>query len=221
MNIGILGTGAVGSRLTKLFSKANYKVLLGTRNAKTKDLVSELGASSAMPYASAIKGADIVVLSVPYSSVSGVLAEARDTLDGKVVIDCTNPLTPQWLPLELSEGKSAGENIQAMLPRSFVVKALNTIFADTMIRSAKDSGPSAADHQNSHGLPELTCFVASDYPEAKAKVLSIVQDLGFSGLDAGRLDSARYLEAMAHLNIRLALELGGGTNAGFRYHRLP
>ncbi len=65
----------------------------------------------------------------------------------------------------------------------------------------------------------LTTFVCGDDAGAKVRVMALAEQMGFAPVDAGVLANARYLEAMAHLNIQLAVTLGGGTDAGFLYLR--
>jgi predicted dinucleotide-binding enzyme len=63
----------------------------------------------------------------------------------------------------------------------------------------------------------VTTFVCADDPAAKGLVLELADSLGFFALDSGPL--SKYTEAMAHLNIHLAVVRGGGTDAAFVYHR--
>jgi predicted dinucleotide-binding enzyme len=130
-------------------------------------------------------------------------------LDGKIVIDATNPLFEDWSPLLLGEENSAGEEVQKALPQTLVVKAFNTVFADVM---------KVIDLT---GLrPQVTGFYCGDHRDAKTVVAKLLERLGFEARDVGALSSARWLEAMAHLNIRIAVGLKGGTNAYFTYQAL-
>ena len=63
---------------------------------------------------------------------------------------------------------------------------------------------------------KLTAFIASDDAEAAEIVRQLANDAGFDGFIVNGIKNARHLEAMAHLNIAIALS-GGGTNAGFTY----
>lgn len=63
---------------------------------------------------------------------------------------------------------------------------------------------------------KLTAFIASDDLEAASTVKKLADDAGFNGFVVGGIKNARHLEAMAHLNIAVALN-GGGTDAGFIY----
>jgi len=64
----------------------------------------------------------------------------------------------------------------------------------------------------------ITAFVAGDVAAAKQKVMTLAGLAGFALVDVGPLRMARHLEAMAHLNIEIAVGQGGGTNAAILYH---
>ena len=66
----------------------------------------------------------------------------------------------------------------------------------------------------------VTAFIAGDDTEANAIVAKIAASAGFAPMITGGLNNARYLEAMAHRNIQIAVVQGGGTNAGFVYHQV-
>jgi 8-hydroxy-5-deazaflavin:NADPH oxidoreductase len=63
----------------------------------------------------------------------------------------------------------------------------------------------------------ITAFIAGDHDESKQKVMALATDIGYAPVDTGPLYTARYLESMAHLNIQIAINQGGGTNAAFVY----
>ena len=121
------------------------------------------------------------------------------------MVDITNPIhLVDWSPLFLGED-SGGEQAARLLPESRVVKAFNTIFADVM----------KVDKQQFNGQ-KLTAFIASDDADASMVIKKLADEAGFDGLIVGGIKNARHLEAIAHLNIAIALG-GGGTNAGFTY----
>jgi predicted dinucleotide-binding enzyme len=203
MLIGILGYGAVGQKLAQLFADAGHTITIGLRKATSAEVNN-------IPYAVAsiaetAANVDALVLAIPHTAAIEALKELAPLLKGKIVIDSTNPLQEDWSPLLLGQENSAGEEIQRLLPESHVVKAFNTIFADVM-------------HKNAIGQP-ISAFVAGNNAHAKEAVMHLAQAAGFSPINAGDISSARYLEAMAHLNIRLAVSLGGGTHAAFLYYQ--
>jgi 8-hydroxy-5-deazaflavin:NADPH oxidoreductase len=195
MTISFIGAGHVATNLGALFTHAGHTVFYGKRQPNAAQL----------PIADAIHQGDIICFAVPYSAMRGLLTEFREALAGKIVVDITNPINIQdWSPLLLGQENSAGEETARLLPQSKVVKAFNSIFADVMI----------AEKQVFRG-EKLTAFIASDALEAANIVKQLADDAGFSGFVVGGIKNARYLEAMAHLNIAIASS--GGTDAGFKY----
>jgi NADPH-dependent F420 reductase len=200
MRIGILGSGSVGSALAAAWLRAGHDVVVGTRDP------SKLGESAAprTDVSTAARESDVVVLATPWHATPDLLATLRDALDGKVVIDCTNPLTPTLSGLTVGGETSAGEQVQSLLPRAKVVKAFNTTGAGNMAEARA---------HYLDGRPMMP--YAGDDDAAKDVVRGLVEDAGFEPVDAGGLDAARLLEPMALLWIRLAYAQGLGT--GFAY----
>ncbi len=201
MNIAIIGTGNMAIPLGTLLTKAGHKIVFGSRqpegNGQTRT-------------AQALEQGEVVVFALPYPAALE-LAEQEATQKaraGKVVLDITNPLAPDFMSLTIGHTSSAGEEIARRLTGAHVVKAFNTIFADVM--KAKAAGEVAP----------FTVFVAGDDADAKTTVQSLVEAVGFSAVDAGALSNARYLEALTELEIQLAYGLGHGTHIGFQLARV-
>ena len=191
MRIAIVGDGNVGSALQRGLEKGGHEATAVGNEPKR---VSELAGQ-----------AEVVFLAVPYGALDDVVRELGNTVNGKVVVDVTNALTPEY---ELAVGfdTSGAEELQKKLPRSKVVKAFNTVFAANM-----DSGSANGE--------QLTALVAGDDDAAKKTVLDLAGAIGFDPVDAGPLRNARLLEPMAMQNIALGYGLGLGTNIGFRLVR--
>jgi predicted dinucleotide-binding enzyme len=101
------------------------------------------------------------------------------------------------------EGRSGAEELQALLPRAHVVKALNTVFA------SKQADPVA------DGVT-LDGFYAGDDEQPKATVARFLEQIGFRPIDAGPLRAARALEHMAFLNISLNARNGWPWQSGWK-----
>lgn len=205
MKIGILGNGNVGRRLGSLFEAAGHEVLFGVREVGTPPSGQAYHQGT---LAQAAEHGELVVIAIPYTACEQVLPPLQSALAGKVVVDATNPLNSDWSPLLLGEQNSAGEQVARLLPHSHVVKAFNTVFADSMV----------PERMNRAGL-KASAFLCGDHPEANLKVAELAAQVGFSPVNAGPLRCARYLEAMAHLNIQIAVGMKGGTHAAFLYHQ--
>ena len=113
MTIAIIGTGNMAKGLADVFSKAGYSVTFGSRDAaKANEAARELGGIvSGANIASAAGNADVVVLAVPFDAAGDAIAAAGG-LEGKIVIDITNPLTADYSGLTIGHSTSAGEEIQ-------------------------------------------------------------------------------------------------------------
>lgn len=205
MRIAIIGSGNVGMSLATLFASAQLPVCIGTRDASH----TSIGGHPARSLDAAVEDASVVVLALPYSACAQILPPLAAALVGKIVVDATNPLQADWSPLQLGEENSGAESIARWLPGARVVKCFNTIFADVM----------RPDRQHRDGQ-KINAFVASDDAAALQQVAALAEAAGFAAVPCGPLRNARYLEAIAHLNIQLAVALGGGTNAAFLYHRV-
>jgi NADPH-dependent F420 reductase len=173
-----------------------------SNGATAATLAQATGARAAESNRAAVQNADLVVLAVPYTTIVTVLDEIGPALAGKIVVDATNPLKPDYSGLS-PEGTSGAEEIQALVPTARVVKAFNTALA------ARQTDPEIAGVQ-------VDGFVAADDEEAKALVLDLVKSMGFHPIDAGELAMARYLEAIAFLNISLQMRHGWSWQSGWK-----
>ncbi|AOI72262.1 NADPH-dependent F420 reductase [Burkholderia ubonensis] len=206
MKIAFLGGGNFGGNLAELLVAAGHDVVVGLRDPgrarpRARYRVASLEEAAAH--------GDVVVIAVLYQACAEVLPPLAELLAGKIVVDATNALRDDWSPLPLGGDGSAAQQIDRLLPGVRLVKCFNTVFADIMTPERIDRAGHA-----------VTAFIAGDDAEANAAVAEIAASAGFAPLVTGALNNARYLEAMAHLNIQIAVVRGGGTNAGFVYHRV-
>ena len=211
MKIAIIGTGNVGTRLGKLLTLANHRVTIGSRSQqRAEKIAATLGKNvRAKEYKHAVKDAEVVVIATPWAenATLDLISELRE-LTGKIVVDCTNPLAPDYMSNTLGHTTSSSEEIAKLIPQAKVVKAFNTIFADIMQPGKQTFGEYRG-----------TGFYCGNDTQAKEVVAQLIYDVGFEPVDAGELKNARYLEAMAQLNIQIAYGLGVGTDVAFHYMR--
>lgn len=199
MKVTIFGYGNIGAALTKQLTAVGHDVIVTGRDLdKAAALAKSFASASAQPVEEAVTSSDFIVLAVHFDGVAGLLEAAGDLSD-KIFIDPTNPLTADFMGLTMGYDTSAAEQIAAMAPSAYVVKALNTLFAQVI-----DAGPDFS------GSP-ATVFLAGDDMQAKKKVEGLVKTLGYEVTDVGPLKNARYLEPVAGLNIYLGYGAGLGT----------
>ncbi|SDL62856.1 NADPH-dependent F420 reductase [Tessaracoccus oleiagri] len=135
---------------------------------------------------------DIVILAVPYHALREISSQYGAQLEGKVVVDITNPLNFETFDSLLvpADGSAAAE-LAAALPNSKVLKAFNTTFAGTL--AAKTVGDN-----------KTTVLIAGDDVDAKERLAAAVRAGGLEAVDAGALSRARELEALGFLQLTLA-----------------
>lgn len=197
MKIGILGTGDVGQALGIGFANLGHEVKMGSRDPnqeKVKAWVNKAGSkASAGTFAEAAAYGELAVLCTIWTGAENAIRLAGpDHLAGKVVIDTTNPLDfSAGIPPKLSVGHtdSAGEHIQRWLPNSRVVKAFNIVGSAHMFKPEFPGGP-----------PDM--FICGDDDQAKVTVTDLLQAFGWSVIDIGGIECARYLEPLAMVWIR-------------------
>ncbi len=186
--IAMIGTGDVGGALGPAFAAQGHTVVYGSRNPdrdSIRELVARTGnGASATSQRDAARDADIVVLAVPPLLVEDITRNLGD-LDGKIVIDPTNPMTLVDGRFEraIDFDTSNTEIIQQAAPGSRVVKAFSTISWQTMVDPSIAGGP-------------VSVPLAGNDSAAKAVVAELVEAMGIEAIDVGEARDARYVEAL-------------------------
>src|SRR4051812_3277502 len=200
MDITIIGTGNMARGIaTRAVEGGQNVTLLGTEKAKADALAQEVPGDLRTGQVGDPLTGEVVVLAVWYQAVPDVLARYGDELDGKVVIDITNPVDPEtYAPLHVEAG-SVAQEIANTVPGAKVVKAFNTTFAGTLVEGQVAGTP-------------LDVFMASDDEAAKRAVEQLAADSGLRPIDVGPLALAHQLEGAGYLN--MAIQPGLGTNYG-------
>jgi predicted dinucleotide-binding enzyme len=158
MRIGIIGAGRIGGNAGRLLEQAGHEVFLGSRET----------------LAEAASFSDVVMLSVPWTAVDEVLAKAGP-LDGKVVIDTTNPYGSGGVQ-DLG-GRSAGRVNSERMLSARIVRAFNTLTSGFQSDAAGRSGDD-----------RVVMFLSGDDEEAKRLVGGLIDEIGFAPVDIGGLD---------------------------------
>jgi hypothetical protein len=210
MKISILGAGNVGGALGRAWAKRGHQITFGVprpNDPKVQSLVAALGpAASARDVAGAAAAGEVVVLATPWLATQEAIRLAGAHLNGKLVIDCTNPLKPDLSGLTVGLDDSGGEQVARWARGASVFKAMNQTGADNM---AECSFPG--------GKPVM--LVCGDDEARKPVVVGLVAELGFEALDAGGLAAARMLEPYGLLWIHLAIARKLGTRFAFQLAR--
>lgn len=199
MRVAMIGMGNVGGVLGCQWKKAGHDVIFCVRDPhdpKKKD--QALSINAAIGSVSDAASADAVLLAVPWTTVPETLNAAGD-LSGKIVLDCTNPVTPELTYLTIGHATSAGEEVARMVPKAKVVKIFNTNGAKNM-----------ADPD--YGRHKVTMLYAGDHDDANQVASGMAAEIGFEPVYLGPLKESRLLEPLAMTWIILARHRGLGRD---------
>lgn len=200
MKILVIGAGNMASAFVKQLRLTQQEVSITARDpAKAQALAARYEGAKAIALTDAAKDKDVIILATPYAEAANALSTLGN-LKGAVIVDITNPLTPDYMGLTLGHSSSASEEIAKAVPGAHLVKAFNTLFAQVLDQGAKlDDGTKAS------------VFFAGDNEVAKQLVKQLAVSMGFQAIDAGGLKNARYLEPLAGLNIYFGYGASKGT----------
>jgi predicted dinucleotide-binding enzyme len=178
VRIAVLGSGQVGRALARGWTAHGHEVRLGTRQESVEDLAVGRPAE-------VVADADLVVLAVQGAAAVELVTSLAAQLEGRVLVDATNPLEPGGSGPALFVGTtdSLGERVQRAAPGARVVKAYNTVGNGLMVDPQLPGGPP-------------TMFLAGDDADAKERVAGLLRDTGWEVADLGGIAASRWLEAM-------------------------
>ncbi|WP_027855910.1 NADPH-dependent F420 reductase [Marinobacterium jannaschii] len=202
MTVAIIGgTGPQGKGLALRFAQAGIPVVLGSRDAEraaesAAELQQQLDNGAATISGSDNLGAtaqadELVILAVPYSAHDATLEQLKPALTDKVLVDIVVPLAPgNPKAVEMPPEGSATEAAQALLGEEIpVVGALHNVSATTL--------------NNLEQPINCDILVCGNQLDAKKKVISLLQSLDVKAYNAGLAESARCIEAITPILIRL------------------
>jgi 8-hydroxy-5-deazaflavin:NADPH oxidoreductase len=187
-SISIIGSGNMASAIGGLALEGGNAVeVIGRDPVKAAALAQALGDGATAGKWGATPAGDIVILAVLFDSAVPIVSQYGDALDGKVIVDITNPFTPGATGLATPDGTSVAQMVAEATPAgTHVVKAFNTLFRDVLAAG----GP-------------LDVFLAGDDAQAKASVSAFIESLGLRPRDTGDLSMARWLEGAGLLSVGL------------------
>ncbi len=208
MNVGVIGSGMVGQAVGGKLAELGHSVVLGTRDPANVDEKKGYAGSLAEwltgagpnarlgTFAAAAAHGEVVVNALNGLVSVEVLQPLAASLDGKLLIDISNPLDfSRGMPpavLTYEGGASLAEELQRALPGARVVKTLNTLTASLMVNPRQLAG---GDH---------SVFLSGDDAAAKQQAAVLLRSFGWRDIiDLGGLMSARGVELWLPLWLQL------------------
>jgi 8-hydroxy-5-deazaflavin:NADPH oxidoreductase len=184
MRIGIVGAGNVGRALAARFAAAGHEVMLS--NSRGPDTLAGMAAAidgnvRAGTVAEAARFGDVVAVAIPPRAILDLPPEP---FAGKIVVDANNyfPEVHGRFPELAADEITTSEFLASLLPGASVVKAFNAIYFARLPEESRPDLP--ADER-------LAIPVAGDDSDAKQTVLDLIDQIGFTGVDAGTLAESR------------------------------
>jgi 8-hydroxy-5-deazaflavin:NADPH oxidoreductase len=209
--IGVLGTGRMGSRLAAMFARAGRKVLLGSRD---RDRAAELAAALDLPglragsYSEALEAPAVLPAVFIRDGLFDLLDRQCGRLSGKLLIDISNPFNEDYSDFLTPWDTSGAEELQRQFPQARVVGAFKNVFSEVF------------DHpQFGESLSDV--LITGDDAQAKARFLELAHGTPFRYLDAGPLIHSRTVERLTFITSRLGRQLNSYPRMNWRLLTQP
>ncbi len=200
LRIGIIGSGKIGGAIGRLWAAAGHEILFSSRNPdKLAPLVAEAGplTRAGLP-AEAAEFGEVVFLALPYSAIPQIGHDHGHLMQGKVVIDCSNPNDKRDGDMAVAAlAKGSGVATAEYIPGTRVVRAFGTINYQFALDNAHREGDKIA-------IP-----IAGDDDEAVVVAKNLVIDAGFDPVIVGGLERSKLFDrgAPGYLTNTTAVEL--------------
>ena len=201
MTIAFIGYGNVGAPLADHLQRLGHQVTLAASDASSEGVKKARARNASLevaPINQAVTAADVVFLATPFQANEGVLKAVGDALNGKILVDCTNPVGP-GLTHGLKSVQSGSEMVQALSPGAKVVKAFTIYGFENLENNAYPS----------YTVKPVMMYCGND-ASAKKTVGALIAELGWEPLDVGGLEQALHLEHMTLLWVRM-VRVNGDT----------
>ncbi|MBX3501165.1 MAG: NAD(P)-binding domain-containing protein [Alphaproteobacteria bacterium] len=175
-SIGIIGAGNIGRAFASALARHGIPATLSNSRGpdSLRDVVRTIGSTITAGTREDAAAKDIVLVAVNWSRLPAALGGLPD-FAGRVVIDANNPIeAPLFKPADL-DGRTSTAVFAELVPGARVVKAFNHLPPDLL-----SDDPAAEGGRR-------VLFYSGDDARARAEVGSLIERLGFFGLDLGPL----------------------------------
>ncbi|MDJ1492919.1 NAD(P)-binding domain-containing protein [Cytophagaceae bacterium DM2B3-1] len=192
--VAIIGLGNIGQVVATNLTKGNRPVILASRDySQAKSLAEKVGnLAQPMEISAALQEADIIILAIWFSSIKEFLNQYAKQLEGKIIIDPSNPIAPDGkggFIKTIDATNSAGQINKSLLPKGArLAKALGTLGAASLA-NASGQKPKPA-----------VLFYATDDQSINTKIEELIWDTGFEPLYVGNLDQSIRIEVFGELH---------------------
>lgn len=201
MKLAFIGIGNVGFAIANNLQKKGHEIIVANNDENSVTVKKALEQNvnfSVKNIQEAIDEAEVVFLATPFQANEEILKTL--TFNGKVLVDCTNPVG-MGISHGLKSEISGSEKVQEWAPDAKVVKAFTIYGFENFINS---------DYPNYNVKPLM--MIAGNDTAAKNIVSKINTDMGYETLDTGKLDQTLHLEHMTLLWVKMVRRDGHHPN---------
>ncbi|WP_312344603.1 NADPH-dependent F420 reductase [Chryseobacterium binzhouense] len=201
MKLAFIGIGNVGFAIANNLQKKGHDIIVANNDENSETVKNALAQNpnfSVKNIQEAIDEAEVVFLATPFNANQEILKPL--TFNGKVLVDCTNPVGA-GISHGLKSEISGSEKVQEWAADAKVVKAFTIYGFENFINSG---------YPNYNVKPVM--MIAGNDAEAKTVVTKINTDMGYETLDTGKLDQALHLEHMTLLWVKMVRRDGHHPN---------
>jgi predicted dinucleotide-binding enzyme len=194
MKTAVIGVGNIGKQVALNLIAGGQDVIVADHGAtKATELAKASGGRArAASVADAINEADVIIFAVYFDAIKGLLAEYRNKLVGKIMVDPSNPIGPDGsggFKKIIPQDQSAGQILAALLPPGAkFVKAFGSLAAASLKSGAR------------HSPEPYVLFYASDDRDAGNAVADLIKASGFAPVRVGGLSQAIRIEVFGDLH---------------------
>ena len=200
MKIAIIGSGNMGGGLGKLWAKANHQVIFSFSRDENKlnHLAKSAGLNATVgSLEEAVSQSEIILIAVWLPALEAMMRSVS-SWEKNIIITCVSVLQPDFtgetICIQTDFKISVAEKIQQIAPGAKEVEAFNITFAEIV-----------ASNSRQFGEDKPTIFYCGDDASSKAIVAHLIEDCGYSSVDAGELKIARTLETLATAWVQFAV----------------